>query len=81
MYYVYLLRSVQEPHHTYVGCTSNLRCRLATHNEGGSPHTARYGPWRLSTYVAFSSKGRALQFENYLKTHSGKAFAAKRLWC
>jgi putative endonuclease len=80
MYYVYLLQSESEPTQRYVGFTSDLKARIATHNGGGSPHTSKYGPWRLVTYLAFSAKGRALEFERYLKSHSGKGFAAKRLW-
>jgi hypothetical protein len=34
---------------------------------------------RIAFYCAFQSKAKALAFERYLKSHSGKAFAAKRL--
>jgi predicted GIY-YIG superfamily endonuclease len=71
MHYVYLLRSIRDPAKTYVGYTADLRLRLATHNLGGSTHTARYRPWRLVTYLAFSTKTNALGFERYLKSHSG----------
>lgn len=80
MHYVYLLRSESDPRQSYVGYTADLRARLATHQAGGSSHTSKYRPWRLVTYLAFSTKTRALDFEAYLKSHSGKAFAAKRLW-
>lgn len=80
MYYVYLLRSESHAAQTYVGYTSDLRQRLATHQAGGSLHTAKYRPWHLETYLAFSEKSKATAFEKYLKSHSGKAFARKRLW-
>jgi putative endonuclease len=80
VHYVYLLRSIHDPTRTYVGYTTDLRHRVTTHNLGGSTYTARYRPWRLVTYVAFSAKSNALGFERYLKSHSGMAFAAKRLW-
>lgn len=80
VYYVYLLRSESHRNQTYVGFTTNLRKRLATHNTGGSPHTAKFPPWTLRTQLAFSDKHQALDFERYLKSHSDKAFAAKRLW-
>ncbi|MCC6415264.1 MAG: GIY-YIG nuclease family protein [Opitutaceae bacterium] len=80
MHYVYLLRSDSAPGYTYVGYSADLKTRLKTHNQGGSPHTAKYRPWKLETYLAFSTKTQALAFETYLKSHSGKAFAAKRLW-
>jgi hypothetical protein len=40
---------------------------------------AQYAPWRLKTYIAFSDAQRALVFEKYLKSASGRAFAKKRL--
>jgi predicted GIY-YIG superfamily endonuclease len=67
------------PAQTYIGYTAYLRQRLATHHAGGSLHTAKYRPWRLETYLGFSEKSRAMAFEKYLKSHSGKAFARKRL--
>jgi putative endonuclease len=45
-----------------------------------SPHTSKYVPWKLVTYVAFSDKGKAETFERHLKSGSGHAFAKKRLW-
>jgi predicted GIY-YIG superfamily endonuclease len=80
MHYVYLLRSVGYTEQTYIGYTTDLKVRLRVHNAGGSPHTRKYRPWQLVTYLAFSEKHQAFAFERYLKSHSGKAFAAKRLW-
>ncbi len=79
MIYVYLLESVSFPGQFYVGLTDDLRARLAAHNAGQSPHTAKFKPWRLVTYVAFSDKAKAVAFERYLKTASGRTFAKKRL--
>ncbi len=79
MIYVYLLQSIYYPNETYIGLTADLRARLAAHNAGRSPHTAKFRPWRLVTYVAFSNKEKATAFEQYLKTASGRAFANKRL--
>lgn len=80
MHYVYLLRSEAFPDQTYVGYTRDLQNRLKVHNQGCSSHTSKYRPWQLVTYLAFSTKMQALAFEAYLKSHSGKAFASKRLW-
>jgi putative endonuclease len=80
MYYVYLLESEAEPGRRYVGLSSDLKQRFDDHNAGKSPHTAKYKPWRLITYVAFSSRSKAQEFERYLKSGSGHAFAKKRLW-
>jgi len=79
MTYVYLLESINFPGRIYVGHTSDLRDRLKAHNAGQSPHTAKYKPWRLVTYLAFSDEAKAISFERYLKTASGRAFANKRL--
>ena len=80
MHYVYLLRSETVSEQTYVGYTRDLQNRIKIHNQGGSVHTSKYKPWRLETYIAFTTQSQALAFETYLKSHSGKAFAAKRLW-
>ena len=80
MFYVYMLRSIPYPDQTYIGFTENLKSRLAAHNNGQSPHTSKYKPWELITYTAFKERSKALSFEKYLKSHSGIAFANKRLW-
>ncbi|MGO4511838.1 GIY-YIG nuclease family protein [Bradyrhizobium sp. MOS001] len=63
-----------------MGLTANLKKRLADLNAGNSPHTSKYMPWRLVTYVAFSDIEKARAFERYLKSGSGHAFAKKRFW-
>ena len=77
--YVYLLQSIQTPENFYIGLTENLKQRLAKHNEGGVPHTAKSKPWRIKTAIAFTDQNQARDFEKYLKTASGRAFAKKRL--
>jgi predicted GIY-YIG superfamily endonuclease len=78
MKYVYILHSVKAEHF-YVGVTGDLRARLVKHNAGEVPHTSKYKPWNLKTYVAFSDEEKAFAFEQYLKSASGRAFAKKRL--
>ena len=80
MKYVYLIQSIPYPEQKYIGLTSNVKQRLKAHNEGGSPHTAKFKPWKLVTYVAFSEESNALDFEKYLKSGSGRAFANRRFW-
>ena len=79
MYYVYILRSITTPNQTYVGFSTDLKKRLTKHNQSGCPHTSKYKPWHIEWYCAFNDKGKALEFEQYLKSHSGKAFSNKRL--
>lgn len=79
MNYVYILRSVKTPERHYVGVTGDLRTRLRQHNAQKVPHTSKYAPWSIKTYVAFSEENLAFAFEKYLKSASGRAFAKKRL--
>jgi predicted GIY-YIG superfamily endonuclease len=76
MKYVYILESL-DSEHFYVDITDDLRTRLAKHNAGEVPHTSKYGPWRARTYFAFDDAARAVAFERYLKSGSGRAFAKK----
>lgn len=80
MHYVYLLESEAFANQRYVGATSDLKRRLADHNDGKSSHTSKFVPWKLVSYVAFSDVQKAQTFERYLKSGSGHAFARKRLW-
>jgi putative endonuclease len=67
MHYVYLIESGSTPGKRYVGYSENVS-------------TAMHRPWRLQTYIGFSTKAQALAFERYLKSGSGHAFASERLW-
>jgi putative endonuclease len=78
MKYVYILESL-DSQHFYAGITDDLRARLAKHNAGEVRHTSKYGPWKIRTFIAFSDEERAIAFERYLKSGSGRAFAKKRL--
>ena len=80
MYYVYCLRSLRAPRFRYVGFSEDLRQRLKDHNRGCNPSTAPFTPISLEGYIAFTLKSQALEFERYLKSRSGHAFAKKRLW-
>ena len=75
--YVYILVSETHPERHYVGTTSNLSARLRKHNEGGCPHTAKYKPWRIETAIAFLDAAKAVAFEAYLKSGSGREFARR----
>jgi putative endonuclease len=79
MTYVYILRSIPHSDHFYVGVTNDLRARLQKHNVGDVPHTSKLAPWATKTYIAFADEKRAIAFEKYLKSASGRAFARKHL--
>lgn len=76
---VYILRSLPFPANRYIGTTSDVARRLLEHNHGESPHTARFRPWSLLVSIHFDDDRRAQEFERYLKTGSGQAFAKKHL--
>lgn len=78
MHYVYLIQSIEHPEQYYFGQTNNLKLRLNKHNEGGSYHTAKFRPWKIITYIAFEHKDKAIAFEKFLKTGSGREFAKRR---
>jgi len=80
MKHVYLLQSISHPEQRYIGSTSDLEKRLASHNAGQSPHTAIFRPWKLITSLSFTDDDKAILFEKYLKSGSGRAFANKRFW-
>jgi putative endonuclease len=79
MYYVYIIKSLQFPDQIYVGCTQDLKKRLTNHNCGTTPHTTKYMPWELVVYLGFTDKNKAVEFEEYLKSGSGREFRKKRL--
>lgn len=76
-YYVYMLQSEAKNNKYYIGLTTTLRERLQQHNYGKGKYSRLYKPWKLITVVAFDSKIKAMRFEEYLKSHSGRAFAKK----
>lgn len=77
MYYTYLLKLSNGDY--YAGSTQDVLKRLEKHNNGEVPHTSKYRPLALAWYGAFKNKQAAVEFEDYLKTASGKAFRNKRL--
>jgi predicted GIY-YIG superfamily endonuclease len=80
MYYVYFIKSINNPNQTYIGYTTDLQQRLDNHNSGGTAYTRIDRPWKLVIYIAFDSKEKAIAFEKYIKAGSGHAFAKKRFW-
>ena len=75
--FVYGLRSVADGRRYYVGLTSDVALRLTWHNAGRCPHTAKYRPWELVVSIEFRDEPRAIRFERWLKSGSGRAFAKR----
>ncbi len=80
MFYTYILQSLSELSQRYVGHTEDLRQRVAEHNAGKCPHTSKFLPWKMKVYIAFETIEQAQQFEKYLKSGSGRAFANRHFW-
>ena len=78
MEFVYVLLSIKDPNKFYIGTTKDLKDRLKRHNSGQEFYTKSNVPWKLETYIAFSNKELAYNFERYLKHGSGHAFLKKR---
>lgn len=78
--YVYLLKSVRFPNRQYVGLSKDPDARLAEHNAGRSPHTSKFAPWRLVAKFWLEDSDKVHEFEKYLKSGSGHAFAKRRFW-
>lgn len=71
LYHVY---TIQHKSGYYPGCTKNLKDRIARHNRGSLPATKNYRPINLVSCTSFMDKYKAILFERYLKTGSGRAF-------
>ena len=77
-FHVYVLRSLTDATRHYTGFTSvALPERLACHNAGRVPHTAKFAPWQVEVAVKFRDEAKARAFETYLKSGSGREFARR----
>ena len=76
-WYVYILQCSDKTF--YTGCTDNLDGRLKRHQNNEIHYTRSRLPFDLVTYIAFTEKYKAFNFEKYLKSGSGIAFRNKRL--
>jgi putative endonuclease len=74
MYYVYLLKLENTKKNFYVGCTSDLRRRMAEHKSGNTQTTKGKNP-KLIYYEAFINKKLAFEREDGLK-NSGSVYNA-----
>jgi len=77
MYYTYIIESEIKQDQRYIGHTSDITQRLAEHNSGKCLYTVKFRPWKIKLYIGFETLVLARQFERYLKSGSGHAFANK----
>ena len=74
---MYLLKSTADGERYYTGLTHDVQARLNAHNDGICPHTSKHRPWELHVAIQFPDERRAIAFERYLKSGSGRAFAKR----
>ena len=75
--FVYILMSQTQPDRYYTGLTSDVDARLQAHNAGRCPHTVTGRPWRVIVTIELAEEELAIEFERYLKSGSGCAFAQR----
>jgi putative endonuclease len=78
VWYVYFLELCNGD--IYVGSTSDLKRRYASHNSGQVASTRPFLPAKLKGYIGVETELIARRLERYFKSGSGKAFAKKRFW-
>jgi predicted GIY-YIG superfamily endonuclease len=74
MHYVYILQCSSG---FYIGCSNDLRDRIARHKNGEVMATKDRLPVELKFYFAINNKYKAFEFEKYLKSGSGRSFIKK----
>jgi len=79
MHYVYLVESVRDRAKHYVGHTGDLKSRISEHNARKFIHTTGFRPWHLVCYLGFADERKAIAFEHYLKSGSGRTFLHRHL--
>ena len=77
MWTVYILKCSDETY--YVGCKNDINDRLSRHEKGDIKYTSSRLPIKVVHQSVFFDKYKAYEFEKYLKSGSGRAFAIKRL--
>jgi putative endonuclease len=77
MWTVYILKCSDMTY--YVGCTEDINDRLRRHNSRQVRYTSERLPIQVVHQSVFYDKYKAYEFEIYLKSGSGRAFAKKRL--
>jgi putative endonuclease len=77
MFYVYVLYS-REQDEFYLGSTTDLKKRLASHRQGENKSTQKAQDWIVSYYEAYLTEYASKQREANLK-RSGKAYHSLKL--
>lgn len=79
MYSVYVLKS-QKDDNLYIGCTSDLKYRLLSHNQGRVRSTKGRRPLQLIYQENFDNQYEAFRKERFYKTAKGKRELKIKIW-
>jgi len=77
MWYTYVLESAQGS--LIKGCTQDLPATLEQHQQGLVEATRPLLPLELIFHAVFPDKNKALDFERYLKSGSGRSFLKRHV--
>jgi putative endonuclease len=77
MWFVYILKCSDGS--VYTGCTTEVERRIMEHNSHKVHYTRDKTPVSIITFIAFTDKYKAFEFEKYLKSGSGIAFRNRQL--
>jgi putative endonuclease len=66
MWFVYILQCSDGS--VYTGCTTNVERRIMEHNSHKVHFTWDKTPVSIMTFIAFTDKYKAFEFEKYLKS-------------
>ncbi len=66
MYHVYVLKS-DAFDRIYIGTTADVDTRVRQHNQGKTPSTSPYCPWRLIYIETYADKKSTLRRERQMK--------------
>ena len=76
----YILVSESNPGKIYIGYTSDLINRIASHNHFATKgHTLRFRPWKVQCLWFFNTKDEALKQEKFLKSGVGRRYIREKL--
>ena len=78
MHYVYILKSSRDGNF-YIGCSNDLKKRIALHNAGKVEATKFRSPLILVYYEAFLNKSDAFAKEKWLKSGWGRNYIKRNL--
>ncbi len=79
MHYVYMLQNLADKDDYYLGCTSDLKKRFASHNQGKNNAT-KNKQWRIVYYEAYLTLSAARNREYHLKQDGrAKRFLLQRI--